>query len=201
MTRGCVAATIGGPPGICSALWQRPALVCRIAGWPLTTTRAAGVSHCTFTHGCGLPGGTVKAQPAIGKVSPIVATGWPLTRTRVLVGIVVTWPPCGQVALAPTWNSAPGIPALLVRVRGAHVTTSAPPLTVTEGPDIRIVAPLPFVIVMPVSLTMISAPVGLLRRIPPVGPGTSLIIRTCCAVVCRTTCPNPGGAPEASTGT
>src|SRR5262245_18902442 len=139
-------------------------------------------------QGCGLPGGTVKAQPAIGKVSPFVATGWPLTRTRVLVEIVVTCPPCGQVALAPTWNSAPGTAALLLRARRAHVTTSAPPLTVTDGPAITIVAPLPFVIVMPVSLTMITAPVGLLSRIPSVGPGTSLIIRTFCAVVCRTTC-------------
>src|SRR6266542_1095010 len=109
----------------------------------MTTTRAAGVIHCTLTHGCGLPGGTVKAQPATGKASPIVATGWPLTSTRVLVEIVATCPPCGQVAAAPTWKSAPGMAALLLGSRRAHVTTRAPPFTVTDGPAITIVAPLP----------------------------------------------------------
>jgi hypothetical protein len=56
-------ATDGGPAGICSALWQSPELVLRMAGWPPMSTRAAGTSHWTLTHGCGFVP-TMKAHPA-----------------------------------------------------------------------------------------------------------------------------------------
>jgi hypothetical protein len=108
LTRGCVATTLGGPWGICSALWQRPLDDWRIAGCPLTSTRNAGTSHCTFTHGCGFvpgPTGIWNGHPATVYVSFIVATGWPLTVTRVFDETVVTWPAWGQIAAAPTWKS------------------------------------------------------------------------------------------------
>ena len=60
---------------------------------------------------------------------------------------------------------------------------SAPWLTVIVGPVMIILAPLPFWIYMPVSFTMIDAPVVLLSMIPPVGPGRSLIISEFCPAV------------------
>src|SRR5262249_55712409 len=76
-----------------------------------------------------------------------------------------------------------------------------PALIVTEGPTIAIDAPLPFEIVIPTSLMLISAPVVVFSRIPPVGPGTSEIISVFCACVCTTTFGIPGGAASASAGT
>jgi hypothetical protein len=51
LARSCVATAVGGPCGICSALWQTPALDCRSANEPFTLTRSAGLSHWIFTHG------------------------------------------------------------------------------------------------------------------------------------------------------
>ena len=47
------------------------------------------------------------------------------------------------------------------------------------------IAPLPLEMMMPVSLTEIIAPVVVLIRMPPVGPGTSLIVRPFCSGVCK----------------
>ncbi len=54
---------------------------------------------------------------------------------------------------------------------------------------------------MPVSLTMIVAPVVLFSMMPPVGPGRSLITIVFCNVVCSTMLGSPGGPASASTGT
>ncbi len=51
------------------------------------------------------------------------------------------------------------------------------------GPSMVMIAPLPLEMMMPVSLTEIIAPVSVLMRIPPVGPGTSLIVRPFCSGV------------------
>jgi hypothetical protein len=61
----------------------------------ITHTRMAGASHCTRTHGCGLvpaPTGIWNKQPAMVDVAEIVATGCPLTLTRVLLDMVVICP-------------------------------------------------------------------------------------------------------------
>ena len=54
---------------------------------------------------------------------------------------------------------------------------------------------------MPVSLTMIVAPVVLLSMMPPVGPGRSLITIVFCSVVCSTMFGSPGTPASASAGT
>lgn len=84
-----------------------PVLVWRIAAWPLIKIRFAGMSHWTLTQGWGLRT-TMKGQPATTKLSPMVATGWPLTSTRLLVEITVTCPEWGQIAVAPTWYKRSG---------------------------------------------------------------------------------------------
>src|SRR6266851_9755008 len=160
----------------------------------MTWTRAAGTSHSTLTQGCGF-GPTVKTQPATRYVSAMVATGMPDTMTRGLPGTVVTWPPCGQIIVSPTCRMGPGHRAL------PHVTVSAPALTVTVGPVITIVAPLPFEMVMPTSLMAIIAPVRVLSRMPPVGPGVSLSISVVWPPVCRTMLGRVGGARNARGGT
>src|SRR5260370_24288058 len=81
-----------------------------------------------------------------------------------------------------------------------HVTVSAPALTVTVGPVITIVAPLPFEMVMPTSLMAIIAPVRVLSRMPPVGPGVSLSISVVWPPVCRTMLGRVGGASSATGG-
>ena len=65
-----------------SALKQMPTLVWRITGWEFAITLTAGTVHCTRMQGCGLPGGTVKAQPTIRNWSAMVATISPPTSTR-----------------------------------------------------------------------------------------------------------------------
>ena len=45
----------------------------------------------------------------------------------------------------------------------------------TVGPIMLMIAPLPLEMMMPMSLTEIIAPVVVWIRMPPVGPGTSLI--------------------------
>jgi hypothetical protein len=82
MALGCTVVNTGGPAGIPSALMQMPTLVCRMAGWELARTRAAGTIHCTRMHGWGLPGGTVNAHPTIKNWSAMVATDIPFTMTR-----------------------------------------------------------------------------------------------------------------------
>src|SRR5262249_60233444 len=49
-TRNCVVTTIGAPPGVCCGVSASPAVVCRIAGWPLTRPRAARPRHCARTQ-------------------------------------------------------------------------------------------------------------------------------------------------------
>ena len=53
---------------------------------------------------------------------------------------------------------------------------SAPALMFTAGPGHLMMAPLPLEMVMPTSLIEIIAPVVVLSRMPPVGPGMSLIM-------------------------
>jgi len=145
-----------------------------------------GTVHCTVTHGCGVPDGSVNTHPATVNWSVTSATGVPLACTRVLALITVTWPPCGQVAPAPTWKSGAGMsaaPAGRPRMPGpGHVITRAPALTVTVGPTSVITAPLPLEMTMPVSLTTMLAPLALLRMMPP-APGTSLMTMPFCSVV------------------
>src|SRR6516164_8404825 len=90
-----------------------------MAGWPVTRLSAAGVIHCTSTHGCG-PVGRVNVQPATTNWSVSSATGIPLASTRALEVIVVICPPWGQLATAPTWNRGPAmVTACPCRVRGS----------------------------------------------------------------------------------
>src|SRR5579862_8673128 len=74
-----------------------------------------------------------------------------------------------------------------------YVTTSAPAFTVTLGPVSMMVAPCPLLMVMPTSLIEIIAPVIVLSRMPPVGPGMSLMSSVFCIVVCSTICCITGG--------
>ena len=67
--------------------------------------------------------------------------------------------------------------------RHSQMIVSAPALMSVEGPTMLMIAPLPLEMVMPVSLTEIMAPVVVLIRMPPVGPGTSLIVRLFCSGV------------------
>ena len=73
--------------------------------------------------------------------------------------------------------------------------------TVTVGPASTMVAPWPLEIVMPTSLTMIIAPVTLFSRMPPAGPGTSLIAMAFCSPDCSTTLGLAGLPASASAGT
>ena len=50
-----------------------PTLDWRITGCEFAITLTAGTVHCTRTQGCGLPGGTVNAQPTIVNWSAMVA--------------------------------------------------------------------------------------------------------------------------------
>src|SRR5207302_1568463 len=91
----------------------------------------------------------------------------------------------------------------LLNERAGHgyVTASAPSLMMTDGPAIVMVAPCPLLMVMPTSEIEIIAPVADFRRMPPVGPGTSLIISAFWPVVWMTTFCRTGGAASASAGT
>ena len=70
-----------------------------------------------------------------------------------------------------------------------------------DGPTMLMIAPLPLEMMMPVSLTETIAPVVVLIRIPPVGPGTSLIVRLFCSGVCKVIPGTPGGTISAAAGT
>ena len=74
-------------------------------------------------------------------------------------------------------------------------------ITSTVGPVMVMTAPLPLEMVMPTSLTEIIAPVVVCIRMPPVGPGTSLMVRPFFKGVCRVMPGTPGGTACASTGT
>ncbi|MGZ8403117.1 MAG: hypothetical protein ACXWVR_07550 [Rhodoplanes sp.] len=63
------------------------------------------------------------------------------------------------------------------------------------------IAPLPLEMMIPTSLTEIMAPVVVWIRMPPVGPGTSLMTRPFFNVVCSVMPLTPGGTACASTGT
>src|SRR5262249_44680713 len=81
-----------------------------------------------------------------------------------------------------------------------QMTVRAPLLMLTVGPVIRMVAPLPFEMVMPTSFTRIIAPVVLLSMIPPVGPGTSLMAIAFCPAVCSTMLGETGSPARARVG-
>ena len=66
---------------------------------------------------------------------------------------------------------------------------------------ITMLAPLPFWIYMPVSFTMMEAPVVLLSMMPPVGPGKSLTTSVFCPMVCNTILGDAGTPASANTGT
>ena len=122
-------------------------------------------------HGDGAGGGNWKAQPATMQTSPSTETGWPLTKTRALVGMTETCPPCGQDRR----------PCANVKKKSRHVLllqvmTIAATLIATLGPVRVMLAPWPLEMMIPVSLMLIRAPDTVFSKIPPVGPGTSLII-------------------------
>src|SRR2546426_2880555 len=82
-----------------------------------------------------------------------------------------------------------------------QTTVSAPLLMSTVGPVNVMAAPLPLEMMIPVSLTEIVAPVGVFSRMPPVGPGKSLIRIVFWPWVWRTKFGTAGGAASASPGT
>lgn len=84
---------IGGPPGICSALWQIATHGLISSGCPFAVTRVAPTIQRVVTQGCGLLGGTVKAQPAISPWSVNTAAGMPDTCTRGLAATMFSTPP------------------------------------------------------------------------------------------------------------
>src|ERR671926_1261935 len=103
-TRNWVRTTLGEPCGICSALWQRPELERSSTGWPLTLTRVAAVTHCTFTHGCDfvtVPICTVNGQPETVQRSDCKTAYCPPTLTRVFEVVALTEPECGHMTVAP----------------------------------------------------------------------------------------------------
>src|SRR5262245_47200164 len=71
----------------------------------------------------------------------------------------------------------------------------------TVGPVNMMVAPCPLLIVMPASLIEMSAPVAVLSRMPPVGPGMSEIISVFCMPVCSTMLGDAGTPACTSAGT
>ena len=81
------------------------------------------------------------------------------------------------------------------------MTVKALALMSVDGPTMLMMAPLPLEMTMPVSLTETIAPVVVFIRMPPVGPGTSLIVRLFCSGVCRVIPGTPGGTISAAAGT
>src|SRR6185369_5046404 len=102
---------------------------------------------------------------------------------------------------APAPQDDPPGPAPHDNSAGSHVITNAPELIVTVGPVITIIAPFPFEIVIPTSLTMIIAPVAVFIRMPPAGPGRSEIWNVTCAAVCMNTDDSGDCVANASAGT
>src|SRR5207237_47859 len=98
LTRAWVRTTDTGPCGTSAALRQIPESPSDSVAAPAVTRRSA-TSQRTVTQGLGVPGGTVKAQPATAKESALVSTAAsPLT--RVFDGKACTWPPCGHCMVA-----------------------------------------------------------------------------------------------------
>src|SRR5579871_4929129 len=153
-------------------------LLSTTSGCPLDVTRVEPTSHCPLTQGPLAAGGGGRAQPATTYGAMIVTVGWPLTVTRGLGAVGCACPPCEHSTVAPTCTRNPGIPSVLLQT-----TTSAPLLMVTVGPAITMLAPLPFWMKIPVSFTMMVAPVVLFSMMPPVGPGRSLTTIAFCSVV------------------
>ena len=104
-------------------------------GCPFDVTRVAATTHCPVIHGDGAPD-TLNGHPAIAYGAAIVTVGCPLTSTRGLGEVGVAVPACAQSTVAPTCRSGPGI--------ASYTTTSAPAFTVTDGPVMTMLAPLPF---------------------------------------------------------
>ncbi|MNG30358.1 hypothetical protein D3C84_1159640 [compost metagenome] len=71
----------------------------------------------------------------------------------------------------------------------------------TAGPLSMIVAPWPLLMVIPISLIEIIAPVRVLSRMPPVGPGRSEIVRPFWLPVCNTMLGDTGSPASARAGT
>jgi len=89
-------------------------------------------------HGEGEPL-TLNAHPAMAYGAAIVAVGWPLTSTRAFGAVGTALPPCAQSTVAPRCNKGPGTIAL-----ASYTATRAPLFTVTVGPTMTMLAPLPF---------------------------------------------------------
>src|SRR5205823_1755793 len=115
ITRGWTVATMGGPWGTWSGASDRPGPApgagTTAAGWPPTSTRAAGISHFTVTHGCGAPA-TLNGHPTTVMRLAMVATGCPLTSTRGCEGTMVAGAACGHWITALVWSRNPGMNAL-----------------------------------------------------------------------------------------
>lgn len=146
-------------------------------GCPFEVTRVEPTSHWAVTQGPLAAGGGGRAQPATTYGAAIVTVGWPLTVTRGFGAVGCACPPCEHSTVAPTCTRNPGM------VVPPQITTRAPLLMVTDGPAITMLAPLPFWIKIPVSFTMMVAPVVLFSMMPPVGPGRSLTTIAFCSVV------------------
>ena len=82
----------------------------------------------------------------------------------------------------------------------SYIIVSAPRLMSTVGPMRLITAPLPLEIVMPMSDTEIIAPVAFFIRMPPVGPGTSLMTMPFMSGVCNVMPGKTGGTISDSLG-
>src|SRR5574341_1965787 len=188
ITRGWVAETITGVPFGAHTAW----LVCTSTGTPMTRTRTAPATQVAVTHGLGAPE-MLNGQPATACGAARVTTGWPVSKTRGWGAVAWAMPPCAQVITEPTVSKGPGMPP--------QITVSAPALISTAGPIMVMMAPLPLLMVMPISLIISIAPVVVLSKKPPVGPGRSLIESVFCKVVCSTMLGLAGLPASASTGT
>jgi hypothetical protein len=99
-TRVWVLTTLsgtGGPKPVVSDVLDLSS-----TGLPIAVTRVAATSHCAAMQGSGVPGGTVKVQPAIEVTSVCTATGVPPSVTRIAVGMIVALPPWGHCTVEST---------------------------------------------------------------------------------------------------
>lgn len=83
-------------------------------------------------------------------------TGWPDTSTRGKGATGVAWPACEHNTVAPRWSTGAG---MVIQLAVCQTIVNAPALMSVVGPSMVITAPLPLLIVMPMSLTEIIAPV------------------------------------------
>src|ERR1700719_4526441 len=63
----------------------------------------------------------------------MVATGWPLTRTRGTGAVGMAWPPCAHRTLAPRCRIGPGMVQGPLGWRRRQTIVSAPMLMLTAG--------------------------------------------------------------------